>query len=48
MENNIRYVSDITYKSELTPTPIGKVDFAIAQLVWGLNSPKQLTFAYTP
>jgi len=31
-------VSDITYKSELTPTPIAYLAYAILQLVWGLNS----------
>jgi len=34
----INWRSDITYMPELTPTPIGEIDFAIDQLLWGLNS----------
>jgi len=33
IENNF---CDITYKSELTPTPIAQLAFAKLQLVWGL------------
>ena len=32
-------LSDISYQSELTPTPIGMIGFAIDQLVWGLIRP---------
>ena len=41
-------LSDITYLSELTPTPIACLALAILQLVWGLNSCIQFTFAFAP
>lgn len=33
------FVGDITYKPELTPTPIGKKRVSLYQLVWGLIRP---------
>jgi hypothetical protein len=37
MEINIKNnLDDITYKSELTPTPIMNLPGGLSQLVWGL------------